>query len=160
MYPTAIYDMMNDAIQCFFRNVVKIVGITDDKETALEIFLANLHNRREAQEVRFFFPCGLGLDVLSTVGAVPKVGQRIYVHTLLRRGATAEHERRYDDFPDPWIVKSVDYSLTVPDDIKASLKQELWGHRSETYRAEVQLRPMTLRENKPRRIPRIRSRIR
>jgi len=146
-----------------FEDVVKnivteIVAITNDDKQALEIFLSNLYSRREAQRICFFFPSRLHLNAINTVGMVPEVGQKIYVHTLLRRGGMEEF-RNYDDFRDPWIVERVDYSLTVPEDAIEALKKELWGHRSESYRAQVQLRPMTLREKKPRKTRRIRPRI-
>jgi len=127
--------------EAFQRIVTELVGITRNEEQALEIFLSRLYNQPHGQRITFFFPDNT-LDALNTVGTVPQVGQKIYIHTLLRRGCTDDsHLRRnYDDCRDPWVVERVDFSLTVPENSMDALKKQLYGIRPESYIAEVQLR--------------------
>lgn len=121
------------------RIVTAIIGITKDQDQALEMYLSTLYHKMQGQSITFFFPDDVKLDAINVIGTVPQVGQKIYIHTLLRRGSSDEG-KNYDDYDEPWEVEYVNYSLTVPENSRMALKDELWGKKAYGYRAEVKLK--------------------
>lgn len=130
--------------------IKNIIGVTPSEEQAVEMFLSTLYHATERlPRVTFFFPDDVPLHAVTVIGNAPRVGEKVFIHTLLRRGSDDPNYNYDKEYL--WAVERVDHSITVPDanseaDHLNTLKQGMYGQATHRYNIEVKLRHLTEEE--------------
>jgi hypothetical protein len=125
------------SVELLLKAIQDAVGLGLKEETAVRLFCNKLYHLEPKMRVTFYFPDDAKLTPVEVKGNPPPIGATVYFSTLKR---CEDPDYNYDEGDKrKWMVKQVDYSVTVEPDRTAALKTVTWGQEPNTYRAEVRL---------------------